>query len=150
MAKKTTTVSPKFNTNIHAIFQTNEDMEETGAWVEVNALYGLEIKIRRMRSDAASKAYEKLVAEQMGEGKLRKPNDISAEQTQSLLRKHLAANIVVDWKNLRDAETGDEIEYSVEVAESLMEVKDFRDFVLQAASERDTFRDKSDKDAEGN
>ena len=147
MAKK---ASPKFSTNIHTIFATNEKFEEEGTWVEVNALYGLKIKVRRMRAEAATKAYEKMVREELGEGKLRTPKDINETQQQNLLKKHLAHNILVDWENLRDTETGEDIPYSPEVAEELMEIKDFRDFVLQAANERETFRDKADEEAEGN
>lgn len=148
MAKNTT---PK--TNLHAIFATNPAMVEEGAWVEVNALYGLSVKVRRMRSEAATKAYEKMVREEMGEGKLRTPKDLGKEASADLMTKHIAQNILVDWKNMRDAESGDEIEYSPALAYELLSdpsMSDFRDFVLQAASERDTFREKADEDGEGN
>lgn len=141
---------PKLNTNLHSIFQTNKELEEDGAWVPVNGFYGLEIKVRRLNSDAVQKAYEKMVIETFGEGKLRKPGDITSEQSLGLLKRQLGEAVLVDWKNLRDAETGDEIPYSQEVAMELMEVKDFREFVYQAATERDAFREAADKEAEGN
>lgn len=141
---------PKFKTNIHSIFATNKNLEEDGAWVEVNGFYGLKIKVRRMRSDASMKAYERIVKEVFGEGKLRTPTDINPDQSMDILKRQLAEAVLIDWKNLRDAETGEEIEYSYEVARELMDIGDFREFVYQAATERDTFRDKSDKDAEGN
>jgi len=149
MAEKTKT-KPKFNTNIHAIFSTNEDMEETGAWVEVNGLYGLKIKVRRMRSEASMKAYEKIVTETYGEGKLRTPGQIDKDQSLYILKRQLAEAVLIDWKNLRDAETGEEIPYSKETAFELMAITDFREFVYQSATERDTFKDKADKDGEGN
>ncbi|QJA43170.1 hypothetical protein [Phaeobacter phage MD18] len=141
---------PKFKTNIHAIFQTDSTLEEDGAWVEVNGFYGLNIKVRRLRSEASMKAYERIVVETFGEGKLRTPNDINKDQSLEILKRQLAEAVLIDWKNLRDTETGEEIPYSVETALELMEITDFREFVYQAASERDTFRGKADAEAEGN
>ncbi|QGH74822.1 hypothetical protein MAL1_00075 [Bacteriophage DSS3_MAL1] len=141
---------PKFKTNIHAIFQTDSKLEEDGAWVEVNGFYGLKIKVRRLRSEASMKAYERIVVETFGEGKLRTPNDINKDQSLEILKRQLAEAVLIDWKNLRDTDTGEEIPYSVETALELMEIADFREFVYQAASERDTFRGKADAEAEGN
>lgn len=138
------------NTNLHAIFKTNTSLEEDGAWVSVNDIYGLDIKVRRMRSDAAVKAYERIIKDLFGDGKLRRPDDLTPEQSMSILKRQLAEAVLVDWRNLRDTETGDEIPYSKEMALHLMEMKDFREFVYQAANERDTFREKMNKDAEGN
>lgn len=139
-----------FKTNIHAIFQTDKGLEEEGSWVEVNGFYGLKIKVRRMRSDAAMKAYERIILEMFGEGKLRKPSDLDSDQSQEIIKKQLAEAVLVDWKNLRDVETGEDIPFSKEVAYELMEIGDFREFVYQAASERDTFREKTDAQAEKN
>lgn len=150
MTAKKSVSTPTLNTNIHAIFATDEKLEEAGAWVEVNALYGLRIKVRRLRSDASVKAYERIVKETYGDGKLRRPDDLTPEQSIEILKRQLAEAVLIDWKNLRDVETGEEIPYSVETAKALMDVKDFRDFVYQAAQERDTFKAKADKDAEGN
>ena len=120
---------PKFKTNIHAIFQTDSKLEEDGAWVEVNGFYGLKIKVRRLRSEASMKAYERIVVETFGEGKLRTPHDINKDQSLEILKRQLAEAVLIDWKNLRDTETGEEIPYSVETALELMEIADFREFV---------------------
>ena len=137
-------------TNIHAIFATNESLEETGAWVPVNDFYGLEIKIRRLRSDAVIKQFEKIVRETYGEGKLRTPEQLDGAQSEEILRRQLAEAVLIDWKGLRDSETGDEIEYSKDMSYQLMGIKDFREFVYQASNERATFKEKSDKEAEKN
>lgn len=144
------TKQKKIKTNIHAIFHTVKKLEEDGAWVEVNGFYGLKIKVRRLRSEAATKAYERIILELFGEGKLRRPSDMSAVQSQEIIKRQLAEAVLIDWVNLRDVETGDEIPYSVEAALELMEIDDFREFVFQAASERDTFREKDDAEAEKN
>lgn len=137
-------------TNLHAIFSTDSHLEEDGAWVEVNDFYGLKIKIRRLRSDAVLKAFEKIVRETYGEGKLRKPDDLNGEQSDEILRRQLSEAVLIDWTGLRDAETGDDIPYSKEMSYQLMGIKDFKEFVYQAANERSTFREKADKDAAKN
>ena len=147
MSKKKTK-APSIKTNIHNIFQTDERREEEGAWVVVNEFQGLKIKVRRIKSDYAIKAYEKRLREEAEEGTLR---DGKNEEVQTqLFYDHLAEVILCDWKNLRDDESGESIPYSAEVARELVEVKDFREFIVQAASERDTFREQADADAEGN
>jgi hypothetical protein len=137
-------------TNLHAIFATDKNLEEDGAWVEVNGIYGLEIKVRRMKSDASIKAGERLMTELLGEGRIRKPDDIKPDQMREVMRNQIAEAVLIDWKNLRNIETGDKIEYSQEMAFDLLGYGDFFDFVYQAATERDAFKERSDEDAEGN
>lgn len=148
--KMTTKKKTTIKTSIHNIFSTDLRMEEEGAWVEVNAMLGLKVKVRRMQSDAAVKAYEKLVREELGEGKARKGATDDPEKYLDILKDHLAQNILCDWKGVRNDDTGELIEYSAALSRELMEIKDFREFVLQAANQRDTYREKADADAEGN
>lgn len=139
----------QFKTNLHKIFHTDESLEEDGAWVMVNELYGLRIKVRRLRSEAAIKAYERITRELFGEMKLRKAEDLDASQSLTILKRQLAESVLVGWEGVYD-EDGEEVEFSKEAALAMMEMKDFREFVYQAANERDTFREKADEDAEKN
>jgi len=148
--KKKPEAPAEFSTNLHNIFATNESLEETGAWVVVNDLMGIRMKIRRLRADSVVKAFERIMREQFTEEYLRKPQDMTEEQGMLVLQRQLAEAVIVDWKGVRDSNTGEEIPYSPEFALQLMKMKDFREFVYQAANERDTFRDKSDKAAAGN
>jgi len=149
--KSAEAAAPKpFKTNIHTIFGTDSKKEEDGAWVDVSDSYGLKIKVRRIKSDTAVKAYDKIVKERFGEGSLRKPGDITPDQYIEVMKEQLATAVLIDWKHLFDAETGDEIPYSLETSKMLMEVRDFREFVYQAAEGRESFREDEDKDAEGN
>jgi hypothetical protein len=151
MTKATDKTDPvEFNTNIHAIFQTDESLEEAGAWVVVNDLIGLKVKIRRLRSDAVIKAFERIVRETYGDGLLRKPGEMNEEQSMNILKRQLAEAVMVDWAGVRDTATGKEVPYSTSAALQMMGIKDFREFVYQAANERDTFREQADKDAEKN
>lgn len=150
MSDEEVKTTPSFkNTNLHRIFATDERLEEEGAWVDVNEIYGLKIKIRRLRSEASIKAYEDVVREQFGDGKIRKPEDLTGLETMEILKRQMAKAVLIDWKGLYD-EDGNEVPYSEEAALAFLSMKDFREFVYQAANERDTFREQSDEEAEKN
>jgi len=145
------------STNLHAIFATDRSKEEDGSWVDINQFQGLKIKIRRLRSDAAAKEFETKLAARYGEGKLREMQKNSTggdtNEGAEILKLQLSC-VLVDWKGLVDtsAEADEdgilpEIPYSAELATELLELRDFREFVFQAANERDAFRETSNKDA---
>lgn len=138
---------PKFSTNIHHIFATDKGLQEDGSWVVINELYDLAVKVRRMKSTAVAKANEKIIKEMFGEKRLRTPEDFSRDQAETITKRLLVEAVIVDWRNVRDDVTGEEIPYSKEAAEAFVEIEDFRDFVFQAANERDTFRAKHDEEA---
>jgi hypothetical protein len=137
-------------TNIHNIFATDSSKEENGAWVVVNELIGLRVKIRRMRADSVVKGHEKIIREETGDKGIRRAEDLTAEKALQITKRLLAEYVLIDWENLIDDASGDEIPYSVETAMALMDIRDFRDFVYQQAQDRDSFREEADKDAEGN
>jgi len=148
MSEKTTT--PQISTNLHNIFATSESLEEDGAWVTVNDLLGIKIKIRRLRSDAVVKAFERIIRETYDETLLRDPSQMNEEQSMLVLKRQLAEAVLIDWTGVRDAVSGKEIPYSPQAALQMMGMKDFREFVYEKANARDTFREQADKDAEGN
>lgn len=152
--KKTKEDEAVFATNLHNIFATDESLEEDGAWVVVNDLLGIKIKIRRLRADSVVKAFERIVREtyaaEEGEAMVRNPGNMSESQSILILQRQLAEAVLIDWKGVRDAKTGKEIPYSPQAALQMMKMKDFREFVYTKANERDTFREQSDKDAEKN
>ena len=153
MADKTTDENVvDFSTNLHNIFATDESLEEAGAWAPINEALGIKIKIRRLRSDAVVKAFERILRETYSDAEesARNPAGMSEEQSMFILKRQLAEAVIVDWTGVRDTKTGKEIEYSPQAALQLMGMKDFREFVYEKASARDTFREKADKDAEGN
>lgn len=147
MNKKTSASPKKLRTSLHTIFATDKHKEEDGAWITVNDLRGLKIKVRRLKSDASQKAYERIVREMFGEGSLRTPTKMTTDDSINVFKRQLAEGVLVDWDGLQDEETGEEIPYSLELATELMELDDFRDFVAQAAGERDTFREELDEEA---
>lgn len=140
----------KIKTNIHHIFHTDKNLQEEGAWITVNDLYNLKVKIRRMKSESVTKANERIIKELFGEARLRKPDDFNKDQAEAITKQLLVEAIIVDWQNVRDVETGEIIPYSLEAAKELVEIEDFRDFLFQAADSRDSFREQLDADAEGN
>lgn len=148
--KKTAKAVKKLNTNLHNIFATQKPLEEDGAWVDVNELLGLRIKVRRINSDYVVKAYERILREEFSDGRMRKPSDFDPVVMERVIVRQYAEAVLVSWENLCDLDTGEEIPYSLETAKELLEMKDFREFVAQAAEERATFREQADKDSEGN
>ncbi len=153
----TKTSLPK--TNLHAIFATDRSKEEDGVWIDVNAFQGLKVKIRRMKSDAVSKDFEKKMSEHYGEGKFREKQNQAVKDTtigEEVLILQLSC-VFFDWKGLIDTtaevEEGEElpeIPYSDELAMTLLQMRDFREFIYQNANERDAFREANDASAEKN
>jgi len=148
MTKKTSDGTVK--TNLHAIFGTDERLEEGGAWVTVNEIYKLRVKVRRLRSDAVIKGYDRVSREVLDEKKVRRPEDLTNDESMEILKRQLAEYVIVDWEGVYNSNTGEEIPYSKEAALAMMEMKDFREFIYQAASERDAFREQADEEAEKN
>lgn len=143
----------EFSTNIHSMFGTDEHLEEDGAWVWVNEYMGIRIKIRRLRSDAVLKAFERIVRETYtdnAEELVRNPDKLESGQNQLIVERQLAEAVLIDWEGIRDRKTGKEIPYSPQAALQMMKIKDFREFVYEKAAARDTFREQADKDAEKN
>ena len=141
-----------FSTNLHNIFATDESLEESGAWVMINPAMDIKLKIRRLRSDAVVKAFERILRETYSDAEemARNPEGMSEEQSMFILKRQLAEAVIVDWTGVRDTKSGKIVKYSPQAALRLMDMKDFREFVYEKASARDTFREKADKDAEGN
>lgn len=146
------------NTNVHNIFKTSSALEEEGAWVTVNEMQGLKLKLRRLRADSVMKEFEKRVNDRYGDGKMReiangtadKSNpDATKDESNEILKIQLFCTMV-DWSGLVDTDTGEEIPFNEELAMHLLDMRDFREFVYQATSERQAFRDKDDAESEGN
>ncbi len=144
MAKKTSL------TSLHRIFATDMGLEEAGAWVMVNDYIGLRIKVRRARADVVQKAYQRILREELGDAKVRKPEDITTDQAERVAIRQIAETILVDWEGVTDADTGEVVPYSVEKAIEFLGVRDFREFVMQQAGDRDTFKARADAESEGN
>ncbi len=139
----------KLNTNIHRIFKTNKLLEDDGAWVDINELTNSKVKIRRAKSEAVQKAYQRILREEIGEANLRNPGAVTKEAAEKIAIRQIAEAIIVDWQ-IYDVDTGEDIPFDIDTAKELLAIDDFREFVVQAAQDRDTFKDKNDRDAEGN
>ncbi len=142
----------EFTTNLHNIFHTDESLEEAGAWVTINDALGIKVQIRRLRSDAVIKAFERILRETYADAEeiARNPAGMSDEQSNFILKRQIAEAVIVDWVGVRDTKSGKEIPYSQQAALQLVGMKDFREFIYNAANSRDTFREKADKEAAGN
>ena len=139
-------------TSIHSIFATDRTLEENGAWVPINEFRNLAVKIRRSNSDTVVKGLETLFKEKFSgkSGKAVNFNDLSTDDLLALTTEHMAKYVLIDWKNLTDEDTGKNIPYSVATAVELLGVKDFREFVVQAAEGRAAFKESEDRAVEKN
>lgn len=148
MAKTKPTISLE-GSNLHNIFNTSDSLEEGGAWVPVNDILGMKIKVRRMNSDAVLKSRERIMTEFFQDEANHDPDSIGEEESKRLLILQLADSVLIDWKGLKTA-SKEPIPYSKEAAIEFLKMKDFREFVYQAANDRETFRQKADEEAEKN
>lgn len=146
MAKTDKTPQIK-DTNLYALFGTDNDLEEAGAWVPVSR--GVKIKVRRLKSVAAQREFDAAVAEKFGEGYVVNVAEMSADEIIDWWVMRLAEGVLIDWKGVQSG--GEEIPFSKAIAyEMLTKARDFREFVQQIAEERDAFRDGADEEAEKN
>lgn len=147
MTKDTNTMFD--GSNLHNIFHTSENLEEDGAWVTVNDILGMKIKVRRMNADAVVKAQEKIVRDYFSEENNRDLSKLSDSDSETLLILQMAEAVLIDWKGIKD-KNKTLIPYSKEAAVEFLKMKDFREFTYKAANDRETFRSQHDADAEKN
>lgn len=127
-------------------FGTSKVREEEGTWVDVSD--EIRVKLRRFNSRVSKdtmKEYEKGYRA-VGKKKL------NPEQIEELVTKVIAKAIIADWEGVTD-EDGKDIPCTFENKYAILsdeEMADFREFVANAANDRDVFAKELDADAEGN
>ena len=139
-------------TTLHNIFRTDRTQSEDGAWVTVNDLLGLKVRIRRLNSKPSLKAYEKALREAVGENAMKDLTKVDESVIERAIAYRIAYGVLVDWEGVKD-EKGKQIKFDAKFAYDLLcdpEMADFRDFILQQADTRDNFRHKAVEEDEGN
>ena len=118
--------------NFLSRYNTDANLEENGVWVDFGD--GIEVMVVRTNSKEAQKLKAKL------ERPYRKLSQVPDDVQEAIYEKMIAQAVIKDWKGVTDAK-GKEIPYSGEAAlEILKKFKDFRDDIIMAASELETFR----------
>lgn len=121
--------------DIYAAFATDETKENEGAWFDVP---GGDARVRVARSNnptyskALVKAYEKYTKASKANG------DAIEKQQEEEYIKLIARHILTDWTNVKFK--GKALPYSVENAEKLLKIRDFRIFVQKCADDFDAYR----------
>lgn len=132
-------------TNLHAMFATNEVKEEDG--VEVPLGEGISITVRSFKSKKvfeANRRIRKQYAHLTRKGTL--PDHIAEE----IALRLLCEAVVVGWKGIID-EAGAEVPYSPEACRALLtDLKHLRDELAAKAMDFTSFQDELDEAALGN
>ena len=127
-------------------FGTSKVKEEEG--VEIFITDDLSVTIRRFKSRAAQDAAKEF------QKAYRLPNGkkMTTAQVEELVTKIMAKAIIVSWKGVTD-DNGNELDCTFDNKLAVLqdeEMSDFREFIANAANERDTFQAELDEDGEGN
>lgn len=135
--------------NIFDAFETDVDAEENGKWFEdiIGDGSGLNLKIRHMSSQAATKNLQRLMQanrKHMIKGKL------PAEVDKRVLIEHLSEVILLDWAGVLDRE-GNAIAFSKENAFAVMtKLPKFRETVIRLAGNMENFKADAETEIVGN
>jgi len=126
-------------------FLVDSKKEIEGVWFD-DFGEGVRIKLARIGNAEYQKELTRL---QRPHRRAIRRGTLSDAISESILNKVVAKTIVLDWEGL--AEDGVEIPYSYENCLRILNTyKDFRDQIVEIASEMDYFRAELDEEAEGN
>jgi len=128
-------------------YATNKVAEEEGQWVDFGD--GIEVKLRRLNSEASREVRRKLEKPYEGQYRTRPMPDSLNEE---LLIKQLAQCIVVDWKGVENPDQdGQFLPCTPEnVTMIVTRFKDFREDITTASMTQATFQGELKKQSEGN
>lgn len=126
-------------------FQTDSNLEEDGAWISIGDEASL--KIARLGNRAYRDAFQKRIKPYRRQIRTQTMDDKIAEK---IMIECLAETILLDWSGMED-DKGQKIAYSsAKAQEYLKAYKDFRELVVELASEMENFRQQEDEADEKN
>lgn len=124
--------------DIFAQFATDESLENNGTWFPI----GDDSRVLVARSD--NRAYAKMLTKLVEQG--RKTLDLGGEvadkKSDEIMIEVMANTILLGWESL--SFKGEDLEYSVENAKTLLSVKDFRKLIAQFADDTAAFKMKAE------
>ena len=127
--------------------KTDLSKEIEGVWVEYEG--GISLKIARLNNPVHKEVVEKLSAPHM---KGFRAHTIPQETRDKISKKAVAETILLDWKNIDDAD-GNPIPYSREKALEFFEnpeLADFYDYVVIVSNQKENYRKQVLVDSEKN
>jgi hypothetical protein len=126
-------------------FATNVAAEEQGAWEEYAE--GVEFLIAR----ANNKTYARLLNRAVEKNKrlLDAKNDAAEAKSQEIIIDVMAKSILLGWRGSFEWAGKPVGEYSVDMAKTMLAVKDFRRWVAEKSEDIDRFKDKEQEEDKG-
>jgi len=116
-------------------FATDKVLEIEGAWVDIGD--GAQVRVARIGNDKYTKRLEHLYKPYR---KMQRTNTVPDDLARKLFIDALANTVLLEWKGFKD-DSGAEIPYSTELAiTQLTDLKDFRELIVEIASEAATYR----------
>lgn len=128
--------------SIYDRYKTDKTLETEGVWVDFGD--GVEVKLTRLNTKAAKEVRRR---EEKPYARLREiPEDIQ----EKVLTRIMAQAVIKEWKGVLD-EKGKPIPCTAEAVEALLnELPDFREDLIFAAAQRETFKAEEVEAAKGN
>lgn len=129
-------------------FKADPQLEDEGVWTSIDAGTGARIKIARI----GNRRYREAMTKRLKPYRRALRNGTLDERvTEQITAEVLAETVLLDWQGLTDG--GTPLAYSAEAARTLLcdtRFKDFRDLVVEMASDLELYRQQDLKDAEKN
>ncbi|NQW12223.1 MAG: hypothetical protein HQ481_20345 [Alphaproteobacteria bacterium] len=129
-------------------FKADTTLEDEGVWTPIDADGGAELKVARI----GNRRYRETMARRLKPyRRALRAGTLDDSVTERITAEVLAETVLLDWRRLeRD---GEELVYSPAVAVELMKdaaYKDFRDLVVEMASDLENYRQRDLEEAEKN
>lgn len=132
--------------NIYAEYETDIDLETSGVWVR-DIRPGIHVKLARLGNPKYRAIYQRRARPYRGQIDR---NALSPEMANELVVYAVARAVLLDWENVTDRE-GNKLENTVENKEKLLaDLPDFREDVLFASREAETFKRQETEGSEKN
>lgn len=120
--------------DVFEVYATDEKLENEGTWRTIGG--GAKLLIARAGNRAYSKMLTRLVNENQRDLDLN--DEDAAALSDSIMRQVLAKTVLLGWENVGNK--GAPMTYSVENADTLLAVKDFRALVSRLANEAEAYK----------
>ena len=121
-------------------FATNEKLEISGVWHDLDASGKARLRVARMDNPKYQQEMTKLFTEFTKELEKEKPEERAepGSVTRMIMAKGIAAAVLVDWEGL--TYKGKVLKYSKENAEKALTHKDFLELVLRLSNDITNFQ----------
>jgi hypothetical protein len=129
-------------------FKADTALEDEGVWNTVDAASGCRLKIARI----GNRRYRETMARRLKPyRRALRSGTLDDQVTERITAEVLAETVLLDWQGLERA--GEAVAYSPEAAAAILAdpaYKDFRDLVVELASDQEAYRERELEDAEKN